>query len=1080
MTANSSQQTNYSEDALIERPAIELLEALGWKHVNAFHEKFGLQGTLGRTTEREVVLKRHLLVALRRFNPTLSDETVAEAIDTLTRDRSVMSAERANQDVYRLLKDGIRVSMKQSDGSEETETVQVIDWRTPDNNDFLLISQFWVAGDLYRRRCDLVGFVNGLPILFVELKAVQKRLKNAYDENLRDYRYTIPRLFWYNGLIILSNGRESRVGSTTAGWEHFSEWKKIAAESEANQLSLETTIRGTSSRSCLLDIVENFTVFKEAKGGLIKRVAKYHQFLGVNRAVDAVLQLETNNGRLGVFWHTQGSGKSLSMLCFSQKVLRIIPGNWTFVVVTDRDDLDTQLYKEFVACGAVTESETQATSGKDLQRLLSEDHRFVFTLIQKFRTEKGTEYPLLSNRRDVIVMTDEAHRSQYDIFAMNMRTALPHAAFIGFTGTPLMAGEEKTREVFGDYISVYNFKQSIDDGATVPLYYENRIPEVQLTNEELNDDMEDLLDAAALNEEEEQKLERDFARQYEIITRGGRLEKIAEDIVLHFMGRGVRGKAIVVSIDKVTAVKMYNKVQAYWEKAIQALAEEIALAEPDAQRHLLNKLDFMRSTDMAVIVSQSQNEVANMKDKDVDIVPHRKRLVEEDLESKFKDSSDPLRIVFVCAMWLTGFDVPSCNTIYLDKPMKNHSLMQTIARANRVFGEEKRNGVVVDYANIFGNLQRALAVYATSGDDDTPNPAVDQPIKRKEELVEALRAAVEDARKFCTERQVILKDIESAIGAAKATLIRDAVDALIASENDKVTFLSHVGYVSRLYKAIKPDPAAHEFLSIAVALSVLAETIRSLKDPVDVTHLMHQVEDLLDESTAAAGYIIPAQQNLGGSALVSEGSEQERTYLLPDHVLDLSKLNFDQLREKFGRCHKHTEIERLQGLIERRLRAMLNRNRTRMNFQETYQRMLDEYHGGQQSADFHFAKLLEVAQSLSEEEKRAVAEGLSEEELAVFDLLTKPDPTLTKQQEKQVKSIAHDMLKRLKHELLVIDWRSRQQARAAVRLAIEESLDRLPDCYSKELFEDKCDAVYRHVYDSYADAEHNIYEQGAA
>lgn len=1070
---------NYTEDALIEKPAIELFQHLEWKHVNAFHEKFGSDGTLGRRTEREVVLQRELISALKQLNPCVVDQTITDATEVLLGDRSAMSAERANQDIYRLLKDGIKVSTKQADGLQETETIRVIDWEHPENNDFLLVSQFWVAGDLYRRRCDLVGFVNGIPLLFIELKAVQKRLKTAYDENLRDYRATIPKLFWYNGLIILSNGRESRVGSTTAGWEHFSEWKKVADESEPNQLSLEATIRGTSTKTALLDIVENFTIFKEARGGLIKLVAKYHQYLGVNRAVEAVKNLESNKGRLGVFWHTQGSGKSLSMLCFSQKVLRKLPGNWTFVVVTDRDDLDTQLYKEFVACGAVTENETQATSGKDLQRLLGEDHRFVFTLIQKFRADKGKEYPKLSDRKDIIVMTDEAHRSQYDIFAMNMRSALPNAAFIGFTGTPLMAGEEKTREVFGDYVSVYNFKQSIEDGATVPLYYENRIPEVQLTNDELNDDMEDLLDAAAINEEEERKLERDFSRQYEIITRDGRLEKIAEDIVLHFMGRGVMGKAMVVSIDKVTAVKMYVKVQDYWKKAILALEQQIAVTRPDEREHLQSKLDFMKQTDMAVIVSQSQNEVADMKERGVDIIPHRKRLVEEDLENKFKDSSDPLRIVFVCAMWLTGFDVPSCSTIYLDKPMKNHSLMQTIARANRVFGEEKRNGVVVDYANIFGNLQRALAIYATSGGEDTGGTPVDEPIKRKEELVEALRAAVEEARKFCADRNVILKDIENATGAAKATLIRDAVDALIASENDKITFLAHAGYVSRLYKAIKPDPSAHEFLSIAIAMSVLAETIRSLKDPVDVSQLMHKVEDLLDESTAAAGYIIPAQNNLAGSSLVGEGSDEDRRYLLPDHMLDLSKLNFEQLKEKFASCRKHTEIEKLEGLIERRLRAMLNRNRTRMNFQETYQRMLDEYHGGQQSADFHFAKLLEMAQSLSAEEARAVAEGLSEEELALFDLLTKPEPSLSKQQEKQVKAIAQDLLKRLKQSLLVIDWRARQQARAAVRLAIEESLDQLPDVYSKELFDDKCDVVYRHIYDSYADAEHNIYE-GAA
>src|SRR5205807_1027759 len=311
----------------------------------------------------------------------------------------------------------------------------------------------------------------------------------------------------------------------------------------------------------------------------------------------------------------------------------------------------------------------------------AEDHRYVFTLIQKFRTEEGGTYPKLSDRSDIVVITDEAHRSQYDVFALNMRNAVPNAAFIGFTGRPLMAGEERTKQVFGDYVSIYNFKQSVDDGNTVPLYYENRIPELQLTNPNLTDDMAEIIDSAELDEDQEEKIEREFAREYQLITREDRLERIAEDIVAHYTGRGVLAKAMVISIDKATAVRMYDKVQKYWKSKLARLEKEISNAVPAERPELEKRLRFFQSTDMAVVVSPSQNEIEEFKKKGLDIAKHRKRMVKEDLETKFKHPDDPLRIVFVCAMWITGFDVPSCSTMYLDKPMKNHTLMQTIARA---------------------------------------------------------------------------------------------------------------------------------------------------------------------------------------------------------------------------------------------------------------------------------------------------------------------------------------------------------------------------------------------------------------
>jgi type I restriction enzyme, R subunit len=627
----------------------------------------------------------------------------------------------------------------------------------------------------------------------------------------RDYKTTIPELFWYNAIVTLSNGIESRVGSVTADWGHFADWKKIDAEGERGVISLETTIRGTCAPSRLLDLVENFTLFGDVSGGVVKVLAKNHQYLGVNAAFRAVQEIGYNQGRLGVFWHTQGSGKSYSMIFFSQKVLRKLPGNWTFVVVTDRQELDKQIYGTFAGFGAVVELERQvhANSGDHLKTLLGEDHRYVFTLIQKFHAERGQVYPTISERSDVIVMTDEAHRSQYDLFALNLRNALPKAAFIGFTGTPLMAGEQKTRQVFGNYVSVYNFKQSVDDGATVPLYYENRIPELQLVNPDLNEKMEDLLEAAELDEDQEAKLEREFAREYHLITRDDRLEKVAEDLVAHFLGRGYRGKAMVVSIDRITAVRMYEKVQKYWATYLAGLRTRLVAIPPAEQGEVADQIQFIESTDLAVVISSAQNEVSDFQAKGLDVRPHRRRLLNEDLESKFKDPNDPFRIVFVCAMWMTGFDVPACSTIYLDKPMRNHTLMQTIARANRVF-PDKVNGLIVDYVGVFRNLKRALAIYGS-----LPGGAVgpdELPVVAKIALVSALRKAIDDASSYCSRSGIDVGSLLAAGGYQQIRLIDDAVEAILVSPESKRTFLALADDVDRFFRAVLPDRAANEFI----------------------------------------------------------------------------------------------------------------------------------------------------------------------------------------------------------------------------------------------------------------------------
>jgi len=564
-------------------------------------------------------------------------------------------------------------------------------------------------------------------------------------------------------------------------------------------------IRGTCEPARLLDIIENFTLFSEASGGIVKLVAKNHQYLGVNNATEALKQIEKNRGRLGVFWHTQGSGKSYSMVFFSQKVLRKIPGNFTFVIVTDRLDLDNQIYKNFAGAGAVTEEQVQAEDGDHLQQLLREDHRYIFTLIQKFHTKKGETYPPLSARKDIIVITDEAHRSQYDVLALNMRNALPKAAFIAFTGTPLIVGEEKTKDVFGDYVSTYNFKQSVDDGATVALYYENRIPELQLTNKELNEDLQRLIDEAELDPDQETKLEREFAREYHLITRDDRLEKIAMDIVAHFMGRGQFGKAMVISIDKATAVRMFDKVQKYWKMYLKDLQDKLVKCAEPEKNELEKKIKFMEETYMAVVVSQAQNEIEDFKKKGLDIAVHHKRIVKEDLDTKFKDPDDPFRIVFVCAMWMTGFDVPSCSTIYLDKPMRNHTLMQAIARANRVF-REKLNGLVVDYVGVFRNLQKALAIYGSGAGGGITEG--ETPVMEKSKLVEQLRHVIEETSSFCSGLGIDLTKIQNVYAFERIRLIDEAVDAILVNDESKRKYISLAGSIVRIYRSILPDPAA--------------------------------------------------------------------------------------------------------------------------------------------------------------------------------------------------------------------------------------------------------------------------------
>lgn len=1036
----------YTEDHLVEQPAIQLMQhELGWEVVNCYGEWDGGVSNQGRDGKREVVLTGRLKPALQRLNPDLPMEAIEGAVEEICRDRTALSLVEANREIDKLLKLGVKVDFPdQEHGGRRVEVVIVVDWEVPENNDFLLGSQLWVAGELYLKRPDLVGFVNGLPLVLIELKKPGVNVREGFDKNFCDYKQTIPQLFHYNALLLVSNGVQGKIGSLTAEWEHFGDWKKAAGEEDVAAISLETLLRGTCEKGRLLDLIENFTRFSDSKGGVSKLLAKNHQFLGVNRAVEA-LRVSTD-GRIGVFWHTQGSGKSYSMVFFAEKVFRKIKGNWTFVVVTDRTELDTQIYRTFSTCGAASEL-CQATSASHLRKLLGEDHRYVFTLIHKFRTEPGTLHPVLSERADIIVLTDEAHRSQYDTLAMNMRTALPNAKFVAFTGTPLIAGEERTREVFGDYVSVYNFRQSVEDGATVPLFYENRTPELQITNPELNEEIYQTIEDAGLDGDQEEKLRKVLGQRYHLITRDDRLDAVAKDIVHHFLNRGYQGKAMVVSIDKLTTLRMYEKVRAEWQaerarvlKAVKGMAG----THPDFET-LNARLVNLLETDMAVVVSPGPNEISEMAAKGIDITPHRERMVKEDLEEKFKNPDDKFRLVFVCAMWLTGFDAPSCSTLYLDKPMRGHTLMQTIARANRVYGD-KVNGLIVDYANVFQELEKALAIYGagTGGGE--------MPVKDKRELVEALRIALDQVTEFCRKQNVDL----AAIPDSSNKLFIPAVNQLLRTDEVTDSFLGQANDVARLYKAVMPDPVIPLLAPRAQVIAELAKAVRADKDPVNITAVMAAISGVLD------GAIVAELHGEPGAAA---------------KTIDLSQIDFDALERKFSRSKtKNIEAQQLRALIERKLDNLIRLNASRYDYLDRFQKMIEAYNTGALSIEQFFEQLVMLTQDLNDEEQRHFRESLSEEELAVFDILTRPGPDLTPRETDSIKKVCKDLLAKLKTEKLVLAWRSKRTTRAAVRVEIEKMLDSgLPEKYTTDLFEQKCGVLFQHVLEKYPDKGASVY-----
>ena len=1039
---------DYSENILVQKSAGDLLrDELGWDVQFAYNtEVLGKNGTFGRTSYHEILLTRYFQNALRRLNPWMTDSQLSEAQKTLESRLSTASLLQVNEEKYFLIRDGIPVTVKKPNGQPETKRAAVIDFQNPENNEFLAIKELKIQGDLYRRRTDIVGFVNGIPLLFVELKKNTVDVQNAYEDNYTDYLDTIPQLFYYNAFLMLSNGTEAKIGTLGSKYEFFHEWKRLA-ESDPGSVALETMLRGICRKENFLDLLENFILYDHSGGRTAKILARNHQYLGVNEAVKAYAGRKLNDGKLGVFWHTQGSGKSYSMVFLAQKIRRKFAGSPTFVILTDRDELNKQISDTFENCGLLGKTKAAqfiAASGDDLVQKLKGNPSFIFTLIQKFnKPDAAPIYP----DHDIIIMSDEAHRSQYGIFADNMMKLLPTAARIGFTGTPLLSSDNITARTFGGYVSIYDFKRAVEDGATVPLYYENRGEKIlDLHNPEITNRILDAIENADLDVDQQDKLESEFAKEIHLLTAEPRLRSIAKDFAGHYSDLWTSGKAMFVCLNKVTCVRMYNFVQEYWQAEIQNLKAKIKSATQQEAQELERKLRWMQETEMAVVISQEQNEIQTFRKWGLDIKTHREKMENRELDKEFKDSGNRLRVVFVCAMWLTGFDVKCLSCLYLDKPLKAHTLMQTIARANRV-AEGKSNGLIIDYIGIVKALRKALADYtANAGGLGGADPTVD-----KEKLIARIGDTVAKTETFLSERKIDLGLLIAAEGFAKLSYLQDAANAVCGSIEDKKSFSTYASELKRLMKYTDRDDVTGHMRRQCEAIAAIYGMLQKKRKHTDTTDLMVEINAIINDYVE----IEPQQPNA----------------ITAPPRFDISAIDFDLLRREFAKTRRKNLLMRdLDEAIRRQLDKMVFANPKRIDYYERYREIIQSYNGEQDRATIEktFLDLMDLADRMSREEQRYAREGFaSDEELSLYDMLFRDD--LSKNDIKKLKTAASDLLRKIKTKISELDhWTDKQETRAVVDTLIRDVLwETLPECYNNDDITEYREKVYEYVFTRY-------------
>lgn len=1047
---------DYSENILVQEAAGNLLESeLGWEvHFAYNEEKIGENSTFGRKSYKEILLVRYFRNALKTLNPWISPVQMDEAQRKMESCLSTASLMQINEEKYALIRDGIPVTVQKPNGQSEEKKAQILDFQNPNDqsrNHFLAIKELKIHGEYYRRRTDIVGFVNGLPLLFVELKKNTVDVQNAYDDNYTDYLDTIPHLFHYNALLILSNGVEAKVGTLGSKFAFFHEWKRLS-EAEEGNVALETMLRGICTKENFLDLFENFILYDHSNGQTVKILARNHQYLGVNEAVQAYKTRKLRNGRLGVFWHTQGSGKSYSMVFLSAKIRRKFSGSPTIVILTDRDELNKQISDTFENCGllgAARASQFIASSGENLVQKLRGNPCFIFTLIQKFN--QPNEKPI-SPDHDIIIMSDEAHRSQYGIYADNMCALLPTASRIGFTGTPLLSSDNITERTFGGYVSIYDFKRAVDDGATVPLYYENRGEKIgNINNPEINERILEAIEKADLDPAQQEKLENEFAKEIHILTAEPRLDAIARDFVAHYSDLWTSGKAMFVCLNKVTCVRMHTLVQKYWEQEIAALEEKIKHATQQEAQELRRKLKWMQETEMCVVISQEQNEIQTFKKWGLDILPHREKMEKRELDKEFKDSSNPFRVVFVCAMWLTGFDVKSLSCLYLDKPLKAHTLMQTIARANRV-AEGKSNGLIVDYIGIVKALRKALADYTANnnGNIGDADPTVD-----KEELLARIHEIIATTSAFLEEHNFAL---DALVNTEKGTfeqlsLLHDATNAMCETLEIKKTYQTYASELARLMKYTDRNDVDIQTRAYKDAIIAIYDALQKKRKHSDNTDIMVEINKVVSE------YIFIEEQQPG---------------VPPSRRFDISNIDFEILVKEFIKTKKQNLVmNELQDLIQDRLHDMLVSNPRRIDYVLRYQQIIEAYNSEQDRPTIEktFMDLMTLAKNMDSEQQRYVREGFtSDEELSLYDMLFSNN--LSKEDIKAIKKVAVNLLSKIKSKIAELDhWTDKQETRAAVDNLIRDTLwEELPECYDEASISMYRQQIYEYVYTQYRKA----------
>jgi type I restriction enzyme R subunit len=1053
----------YSEDGLIEASAQEILESLGWTVITAWDKEtfatntnYREEGLLGRAKQTEIVLVRYLHQALQELNPNLPQTAYNDAIQTIISKQADKSISAINHEKYLLFKEGVEVNYKNDKGILVSKKLQVFNFNAPEKNHFLAVRQLVIKGQLYTRRPDIIGYVNGIPLVFFELKTHYKDLRFAYNDNITDYKDTIPDVFYCNGFIILSNGLDAKVGTVTSPYNFFIEWKRITEDSEG-VVSLDTMLKGTCDKHRLMDLFENFLLF-DGQGDTVTKIIAKNQ---VNKVVDKAKNLQDLQHKLGVFWHTQGSGKSYSMVFLCQKILRKFGGSYTFLIVVDRTELENQIYDTFTGVGVVKESDkVKAESRDNLRELLTLNNRYVFTLIHKFSfdSKKEQHYPCLTERHNIIVISDEAHRTQGGIFAQNMRfSALPNASFLGFTGTPLIDEEiELTKNIFGDYVSVYNFQQAISDNATLPLKYLNRGEKLKIENPNINDEIQKALKDSDVSQEQEEKVKKLFKTQYPILTSEKRLRAIAKDVVFHFNERGYQGKAMFIALDKPTAVKMYNFMMAYWQEYLIELQTVIDNAQDIQEKlELERKYKRVKETEICVVVSPEQNEVQKFQKLGLNIHIHREKMVKRNLEKEFKDDNNPFRLAIVCAMWVTGFDVPSVSTIYLDKPIAGHTLMQTIARANRVYDDdEKENGLIVDYGNVYEQLKKAYLVYG-DGTGSGGNKGKEDDKLKLANLVIELNKLITDMEQFLISLECQLEALVNAKTALeRLTQLQKITNAVCFNQETAIQFEALAKQVFKKYQALYPEDEAKPFSLKISAIRAIYKQINPEQVDVDITAITKQLQTLVDEAVN-----------------VKEKEQKEIE-------IDISQLNFEKLQPKFEQSDcKNKIVFDLQKIISAKLKKMIERNPSRINFYKQYEQIIEKYNNGKDANTIEqvFYEVRDYANNLDIEEERAVREGLDEETLAIFDLLKKE--TLTNDEIEEVKKVVKQTLENLKNEVLKYErWRQNTTLTSKAIVIIKNDMQYLPiSAYQDDELLTQENLVYQHIYSKYAGGNYSCY-----